>query len=197
MNLPLNRYWRLLATYLRPQWPRAVLLGVLLVGGIGLQLLNPQIVRYFIDTVQAGRAGGQLVLAAVLFMVVALLHRVVAVFATYTGENVGWTATNALRRDLARHCLRLDMAFHKKRTPGEIIERIDGDVTTLGNFFSQLVIKVLGNAMFLLGILVLLFLEDWRVGLGLTVYAFATLFILGRIQKLAVSRWAAYRQAEA
>ena len=28
--------------------------------------------------------------------------------ATYTAENIGWTATNALRADLTLHCLRLD-----------------------------------------------------------------------------------------
>jgi hypothetical protein len=39
-------------------------------------------------------------------------------------------------RDLTLHCLRLDMAFHHARTPGQMIERVDGDVGLLGNFFS-------------------------------------------------------------
>ena len=41
----------LLATYLRPEWPRAVLLGLLLFAGIGLQLANPQIAKVFIDQI--------------------------------------------------------------------------------------------------------------------------------------------------
>ena len=56
--------------------------------------------------------------------------------------------------------------FHKARTPGELIERIDGDVTALANFFSQFVIQVLGSLLLLLGVLVVLWTVDWRVGRG-------------------------------
>ncbi len=48
-----------------------------------------------------------------------------------------------------------------------MIERIDGDVTALSNSFSQFVIQVLGNALLLVGVLLLLFQADWRVGLAL------------------------------
>lgn len=197
MKIPLGRYWSLLATYLKPQWPRVLLLGVLLFGGIGLQLLSPQIIRHFIDVTQANGSRQELMVAAALFIIVAVTYRVAAVYTAYIGESVGWTATNALRTDLARHCLRLDMAFHRQRTPGEMIERIDGDVTQLGNFLSQLVIRLLGYFILIVAVLLLLFREDWRVGTGLTLYAIATLLALGAIQKLAVPRWAALRQADA
>ena len=141
MVIQFRRYWNLLVTYLKPQRTRVTLLTVLLFGSIGLQLVNPQIIRYFIDTTQAGGSLGTLFIAAGLFIAIALVQRVVAFYSTYVAENVGWTATNALRAELALHCLRLDMPFHKKRTPGEMIERIDGDVTALANFFSQFVIK--------------------------------------------------------
>ena len=64
MNIPIQQYLDLLRDYLKPQTGRVVSLAVLLLGGIGLQLLNPQIVRYFIDTVQNGGAQQQLLLAA-------------------------------------------------------------------------------------------------------------------------------------
>lgn len=59
-----------------------------------------------------------------------------------------------LGSDLMRHCLRLDLPFHKSPTPGELIERIDSDVTLLANFFSQFTINILGNALLVVGILV-------------------------------------------
>ena len=62
---------------------------------------------------------------------------------TWVSETVGWTATNALRADLAAHCLGLDMTFHKTRTPGEMITRLDGDIDALSIFFSQLVLQSL------------------------------------------------------
>ena len=54
MNLPLRRYWRLLARYLRPSWPRVLLLGLLLGATIALQLAGPQIQRAFIDVALGG-----------------------------------------------------------------------------------------------------------------------------------------------
>lgn len=136
MNLSLKRYTGLLFRYLKPQWRRALLMFVLLLASISLQLLNPQILRYFIDTALAGGVPTSLMLAGLLFTSIALTNQAVSVFATYLSENVAWTATNGLRNDLVAHCLTLDMAFHKAHTSGELIERIDGDVNALSNFFS-------------------------------------------------------------
>ncbi|HMA35862.1 MAG TPA: ABC transporter ATP-binding protein [Chloroflexia bacterium] len=197
MNIPLKQYWALLAGYLAPQRGRVILLALLLLANIGLELLNPQIVRYFIDTAQAGGALAALLSAAFLFIGVALVTQVLSVWATYLGENVAWTATNALRIDVAAHCLRLDLSFHKARTPGELIERIDGDVTALSSFFSQLVLHVLANLVLLGGVLVLLFGVDWRVGLALTAFTILALVILVRIRAVAAPSWLALRQVNA
>lgn len=201
MKIPLKQYWSLLINYLKPQRPMALLLAALILSNIGLQLVNPQIMRQFIDTAtQMARVAGtqeRLLRSALLFMGVALAQQIVSVLATYISENVGWTATNALRADLADHCLRLDMSFHNARTPGEMIERIDGDVTALSEFFSQFVIQVFGNALLLVGVLVFLFREDWRAGLALNAFALIALIVLWRLRDLAEPHWAAERQASA
>src|SRR5215213_7711991 len=197
MSFSTRPYVTLLTTYLGPQRRRAALLGVLLISSIGLQLLNPQIIRYFIDTAQAGRADGVLLLAAAVFVVAGLAQRAIAFGALYVGENVGWAATNALRADLARHCLRLDMSFHKVHTPGELIERIDGDVATLDDFLSQFSIRLIGNAILIVAILALLFREDWRLGLGLAIYTLIAFAALSSLQRLGTHRWTAYRESDA
>jgi len=197
MKVTFGQYRNLLVSYLKPQRLRTSLLAVLLLGNIGLQLISPQIVRYFIDTTQAAGALETLRYAALLFIGAALVQQVISVMATYVSESVAWTATNTLRADLAAHCLQLDMSFHNAHTPGEMIERLDGDVTALANFFSQFVIQVLGNVLLLVGVLLLLFQEDWRVGLALTGFALITLFVLGRFRDIAVPHWAAERQASA
>jgi ABC-type multidrug transport system fused ATPase/permease subunit len=197
VKIPLGEYGALLARYLKPQALRVLLLAVLLLASIALQLANPQIMRSFLDTTQAGGALPTLIRLALLFLAIAVVQQVVAVSETYTGESVGWTATNALRADLAEHCLRLDLSFHNAHTPGEMIERIDGDVMALTNFFSQFVVQVLGSALLLAGILVLLFLIDWRVGLVLGVFSAVTLLILARFRDIAVPHWKAERQVRA
>ncbi|MCK5827442.1 ABC transporter ATP-binding protein, partial [Candidatus Bipolaricaulota bacterium] len=78
-----------------------------------------------------------------------------------------------------------------------MIERIDGDVATLSNFFSRFVIDVAGNGLLVLGILALLFREDWRIGLPIFGFAIITLFLLIWIRKLAVPYWTRYRKLNA
>ena len=128
-----------------PQLPWVITLGILLFTGLGLQLVLPQIIRYFIDEAQKGSPLERLTAAAVLFIVVTLVQQIVQVFATYFSERVGWTATNNIREDLAEHALSLDMAYHNEHTPGEMIERIDGDPNELGTFFSLFIFRDAGK----------------------------------------------------
>jgi len=197
MTIPLKQYWELLSRHIAPQRGRFILLALLLLGSIGLQIANPQIVRAFIDAALAGEALQRLMVPAIIFIAVVLIQQVTAVGVTYLGENVAWTATNALRAELAWHCLNLDMNFHNEHTPGELIERIDGDVTEMANFFSLFTITIIGNSLLLLGILIALFVEDWRVGLAFTVFAVGALLVLIRLRNLAVPDRKALRQAEA
>jgi ATP-binding cassette subfamily B protein len=192
-----GRQGGLLVAYLSPQRARVLLLAILLLGSIGLQLANPQVVSFFIDTAQKGGPDMALTWAAIAFLIIAVVQQVVALGATYMGAVVGWEATNRLRADLMRHCLHLDLPFHKSHTPGELIERIDGDVTLLANFFSQFTINILGNALLVAGILVILAHDSLWLGLGLAVYCAATVLALRAVQRRAVVRTATDRQASA
>jgi len=197
MNIPLKAYWDLLSRHLAPQKGRFALLVLLLFGSIGLRIYAPQIMRSFIDDALAGKPLQTLTGIALAFIGVAILQQIVAVGVTYLGENVAWTATNALRAELAWHALNLDMRFHNDHTPGELIERIDGDVTEMATFFSQFALNLVANGLLLVGILAALFREDWRAALGFTVFAFGTILILGRLKDIAVPHQKARREAEA
>jgi ABC-type multidrug transport system fused ATPase/permease subunit len=197
MNLPFKAYWDLLSQHIRPQKGRFILLTVLLFGSIGLRIFAPQIMRSFIDSALAGEALQTLITTALAFIGIALLQQVMSVGVTYMGENVAWTATNDLRAELAWHALNLDMKFHNDHTPGELIERIDGDVTELATFFSQFALNLISNGLLMIGILVALFLEDWRVGAAFAVYSVATILVLARLKDIAVPHQKARRQAEA
>ncbi len=193
----LNRYWRLLAHYLRPQWPRMGLLAVILCGTICVQVVTPLVASHFIDQATSGGDLRDLIVLALLTMGLALAGQGLAVAETYVAENVSWAATNALRADLVAHLLRLDATFHTAHTPGELIERVDGDVATLARFFSRFVVYVLGNGVLLVGVLGLLYHVDWRVGLGMSAFVVLALTAMLRIRAVATPSWAAERQASA
>ncbi len=197
MKIPFRQHWDLLAKYIRPQKTRFILLTVLLFSSIGLQLINPQIMRYFIDATQTTTDATNLLIAALAFIFVAIIQQVVGIGATYFGENVAWTATNALRAEMAQHCLHLDMSYHNNVSPGELIERIDGDVAELSNFFSQLVVRVLGNLLLLIGILIALLLVNWHIGLAFSVFTIATLLVLNAVRGIAIPYQKKFREAMA
>jgi ATP-binding cassette, subfamily B, bacterial len=91
----------------------------------------------------------------------------------------------------------MDQSFHKTRTPGELIERIDGDATALANFFSQLVIQVAGNLLLLVGVLALLWGTDWRIGLLMSGVAVVAFLVLNRLQRRVSPLWKIARQQSA
>lgn len=195
MKLPIRQYFRLIAGYLRPLWKRVILLAVFLFGGIALQLWTPQILRTFIDTAQAGGTLETLVRIGLLYLSVTIVLHSSQMGATYATESIKWHATNSLRNDLSDHCMRLDMDFHHKYTPGAMIERIDGDVMELSNFFSQFILRLLGNGVLLLGVLTLLFREHWMIGSSFALFAVLMMYALGKTVSFAVPYWEARRQA--
>jgi ATP-binding cassette subfamily B protein len=193
-----HRYLDLFVRYVAPEWRRVAFLGILIAASIGLQLVAPQLLRSFIDNAIDGADVDVLVRIAILFVAIALGQQLTAALATYLGESIGWVATNAMRADLALHCLNLDLGFHKARTPGELIERIDGDVTALAGFFSRFAVNVLGNLVLLVGVLVVVALEDWRAGLALTGFAvLAVGLLLGPLRTIAVGGWRRVRETSA
>lgn len=196
-NLFPKTYRNFLYTYLSPQITQVFWLVFVLLTNIVLQLINPQIIGYFIDTAMTGVVDGKLYFAVLIFIAIALITQVFSIAVKYLSEAIAWSATNALRSDLVKHCLYLNFSFHKSRTPGELIERVDGDVNALSRFFSQMVIDIFGNIILLLGILSVLFWQNKLAGTCLGIFSAIALFSLLGLRPFAIAPWTKYRQVSA
>jgi ABC-type multidrug transport system fused ATPase/permease subunit len=196
-KITLREYTRFLGRYLKPRLHLVLILGVVLFTNIALQLINPQIMRSFIDLARAGGAISILTQMALTFIAIAISQQLIGVLVVYITENLGWATTNDLRLELARYTLGLDMSFHTAHTPGEMIERIDGDVMALSNFFSQFILQVFGNILLVGGILLVLLREDWRITLSLAVFVAITMLVLLRLANISVNSWEEERKASA
>ena len=174
--VPLRQLWELLGEYLAAHRAKVALLAVLMLVAAGLQLLEPLVMAHFIDSAVQGAPAQTLTLTAMTFLALATLSQAIGVAETYVTEDVGWSTTNALRANVALHCLRLDMPFHLKYPPGQLIERIDGDVATLSGFFSRLILSAISSVLLLVGSLAVLASIDARVAA-----AFAVLAVLGAL----------------
>jgi ATP-binding cassette, subfamily B, bacterial len=193
----LAAYRGLLTTYLRPHAGLLGWLAALLLAGIAVQVASPLLVGRFVDGALGGAPQTTLLVIGGLFLLASLAQQALLVGATYFGERVAWSATNALREDLAAHCLSMDTPFHERHTPGELIERVDGDVTAVASFFSQFVIQVLGNILLLVGILLILCVFDVRVGALMTLYAALALLLMLKTRAIAVRYWVDFRETSA
>ena len=187
-------YGSLLLHYLRPHRGRVAWLSLFVFGYTGVRLAAPQIVRYFIDTARDGGEVSSLMWAAVLYVCVALGRQVCFLSSSYFSQDVGWRATNRMRGELAEHCLRLDMSFHGEHTPGALVERVDGDTSTLANFLSAFIARVTSGLLLLLGVLVLVWRENWGLGLAMSVFAFVAFAIINLTRSIAVPIYAAERE---
>jgi ABC-type multidrug transport system fused ATPase/permease subunit len=197
MKIPVRRYFALLLTYLRPQRRLVGMMIICILARNAVQLLYPQLIAYFIDVITLHGSVGTLVEVGVVYILAALLNQGVSMVGMYCTQYVAWTATNQLRSDLLAHCLTLDMGFHKQHTSGEMIERIDGDIDTLSNFFSDFAINLGSNLVLLLGMLVVFCVMNWLVGLLTLIYTLLALLALTSLRKRTLPYWGQMRQASA
>jgi ATP-binding cassette subfamily B protein len=191
------RDWRELAvTYLGPHRRLVAVLSLLLFTTIGLQLVTPQIVRTFLDRATT-TTDGSITTLALVYVAAVVVQQATRIGAVWLGEVVGWMTTNHLRTDILDHCLRLDPGFHKEHTPGELIERVDGDVSGLSMFFAHFLLEVVGSFLLLVGVLAIVWWQQPRSGLVLTAVAAFGLTCMLLVRRVAVGAWTRNREASA
>ena len=88
-RVSLRVYAQLLGRYLKPYKLRVALLALCVFSGIGMNLLNPQIVRHFIDTAREGGAVSELTQAALLFLAIGIVRQFVYLAGSYLGRGCG------------------------------------------------------------------------------------------------------------
>ncbi|GAV10147.1 ABC transporter ATP-binding protein [Paenibacillus sp. NAIST15-1] len=194
-NTSISMTW--LLRYLYPVRGRLLLLLIMLLVSTACQLINPQLVQQFIDTAAAQGAISTLLTLAGIYLLIAVFTQFITVAISYVGNDISWRATNTLRGDLLRHCLGLDMHFHNRKTPGEMIERIDGDVTGMSNFFAMFIAQVIGSFILLIGILGYMFTVNWPIAAVMTIFTLLSIGSMVFIRNMGVNSSKDERSASA
>ncbi|CAN5790916.1 ABC transporter ATP-binding protein [soil metagenome] len=169
---------RALLALLRPDARRWVGLGALVAVGAALALAGPLVSRRVVDRAGDGATAGELVRLAVLFLLIAVVTQVLAVAVVRRATVIAWDTTNELRMRITRHVLGLDHEFHRRHTPGELIQRVDGDVTSVSELLGRVVPTVAGGGLLVAGIVVVLSVLDWRLGLGMLIFVVGAVIVI-------------------
>ncbi|MGC8798607.1 MAG: ABC transporter ATP-binding protein [Chloroflexus sp.] len=160
-----GRLVRRLAGYVIPYWGRLSLAIGLLLGAILTDLLPPLLIQQAIDgPISAGAVDG------VWPYFVAFLGALLTNFAfryshSYFINSVGQQVMKDLRVAIFRHILSLSLSFFNRNPVGRLITRITNDVDALNEFLTQGVVMIIADLLTLIGIIVVMFVLNWRLAL--------------------------------
>lgn len=180
---------RAVAQLLRPHARRWTGLAVLIAAASSLLLAGPLVVRRIVDRATEGSGVSELRNLAFVFLAIVIAAQVMQVIVARSATITAWRTTNQVRLDITAHVLGLDHEFHRRHTPGELIQRVDGDVTSVSELLGRVVPKAFGAALLIGGMVAVVTVIDWRVGLGMFVYVAAAvgLVLLTRHRAVAES----------
>ncbi len=173
-----DRYlFRMVGRFLVPYWRELVVVFVLLLAVTNLTLLPPYLIQRAVDGPIREQHLNELVPYGLLY-IGAILGTFILKFAhTYLLQTVGQNALVNLRQGLFEHILRQDMRFFNQTPVGQIVSRLSNDIDALTELFSTSIVMVASNMVTLIGIIVVMFLINWRLALlGLSMMPIMTLF---------------------
>ena len=177
---------RLLASYLRPERrPLSALVAVLVVAML-LPLAGPLLIGWFVDAALGG-----------LFLAATLTGDALQLVVTWYSVRLAWRVGNRLRVDLCRHALSLDLDWHGEHSAGQLIERIDGDIDAVTRFASMAVLQLAGNAILVVGVLVITAFIDWRACLVIAATVGLAVLALAKMRTAAVPHYDVEREVQA
>ena len=116
-----------------------------------------------------------IIAACVSIVLISLVAGICSYFQTFITSSVGYRTVYALRRELFAHLQSLSLSFHTTARSGDLLTKIAGDTNTLKDWFADSLLKFTSQILTVLGMLVILFTVDWRIG----AIALATMPFLG------------------
>ncbi len=155
-------FWWLWQDYLRQhKWLLVVAILLMAIEGSMLALLARMVVPMFEDVFAARNQNalywvGLVVLG--IFFVRAVTSAAQKILMTYIRELV----SAAMRRHLLRHLMSLDSAFYQTNPPGQLIERVQGDVGAINSVWSRIITALGRDLISLIGLMGVALWIDWR-----------------------------------
>jgi len=183
--------------YAKGQEGLLALLALLTLASAAAALASPALARGFLDEAKGSGSFSHLVATALVVVGVALAGQLLSVARTWTAELAAWRSTNSLREDLAAHLLSLDMGFHKSHKPGELIERVDGDVEETRAFYSLLFTELAAAVPLFVGVIGALAAVDLRLGAATLAASLVAVVSYPFINKARMPRLARVREVHA
>lgn len=193
----LEPQFRRALAYVVPYWRRLLLVFVLSLLSTGLALYVPYLSRSLIDGALLGGDGNALRRIVLTFALIT-----VASFALNVVSGLRYTRVSAdilfdMRLALYRHLQRLSPRFFASTRLGDIMSRINNDISEIQRVASEVVLATLGNVIFLVGSLGMLVWLDLRLFLLSVLFLPPSLWALVRYRRRLEGRVRTVRERSA
>jgi len=156
---------RRLATYTTARLGLLVSTVVAAVAAAAFELLPPWVVRLVVDGCILNGQPEFIWWGAAGLVAVALVQGAVDFLRLYLTALLGQSIVFRIRNSIFEHLNRLSFSFCDTARSGDLMSRVTADTDVLNQFFGRAGVIVLTNAVFLLGVLAVLFTWNWRLGL--------------------------------
>jgi ABC-type multidrug transport system fused ATPase/permease subunit len=127
-------------------------------------ILQPLIPGHAIDDIRHGDTHG-LTVMVILFVISCFFNWMATYQQSYQMTRVGQYALYDLASDMFKHISHLSLSFFDHNETGRIMARVQNDVTVLQNLLSSGLISTIGNTFSITGILVVMYVVNWRLAL--------------------------------
>jgi ATP-binding cassette subfamily B protein len=183
--------------YLTPYWRRLALVFVISLVSTGTTLAVPYLTKDLIDTALIGRDVSALRRVVLWFAVLGMLGFVLNVMSGLRYTRVSAEILFDMRLALYRHLQRLSPRFYARTRLGDLIARINGDISEIQRIAAEAALAWVGNVLFLAGSLALMIWLDWRLTLVAVALMPASLWALVHYRRRLEGRVGDLRQRSA
>lgn len=195
---PVNgSHWGFVKTLLRPHHRAFALYGLLLAIATSLPILGSLVLARFVALVVDGAGMSRVAPLGLGYAALGLASSAVEVLVTWRSTQLAWRVTNQLRNDLVNQVLEADLSFHRDRTPGELLTRCDADVTSLTNFLSSVVSRIIGIVLLAVASTIVLAFVEPRLAIVLAAGYLALGWTMWRVRDLSADSVVAERRIDA
>lgn len=165
-------FWRVLRL-MRPYRGSATAMFALLLLGVGLDLVSPQLTRILVDRVLpggrsgagAGEAVRMLGIVVGALAAVQTLRAIVNIANGTLAAKVGTAITFDVRSRLVRRLQQLSIGFYDRQQVGSLVGRVAYDTEALHGFIWQLTGGFILQIVMVVGVFAMMFTLDWRLAL--------------------------------
>ncbi|MFY0643567.1 MAG: ABC transporter ATP-binding protein [Bacteroidia bacterium] len=159
---------KLIARIVRLAKPYRVLLVVAIALTLLLTLLaplRPLLVQRTIDVHITDKNAQGVLLYSAFILGHIVLQTLVLFVHTYITNLLGQNVIKDLRIRVYKHILSLKKKFFDNSKVGTLVTRAVSDIETVSSFFSQGLISIIGDVAQLLVVLIVMFVQDWKLSL--------------------------------